>query len=387
MASKQDIKTVAARSKLQPRREPHWHRLSEGCYLGYRVMTVGKTGTWVARYRDRTTSKQITKAFGDYSEYPDSKRYDLASSAAVEWFTHLGRGGSATTYTVADAAKEFVKHVRSEHGEDSAKDTGSRLERLVLSDTKLSKVNLEDLVPGHMNTWRKGLLSPNKSTGKLKSKSTVNRDMSTLRAALNYAHRLGWVTSDHAWKVPLIPLKGATQRRGIYLSLEDRKKLVEHCATDLAPLVRCLTLLPLRPGVPASMRAGDFDARQGLLKISKDKAGKGRHLPLPPSVVEFFRTMARDKLPTAYLFTRADGSQWNKDAWKKPVKDAVNSAGLPEQSVLYSLRHSTITDLIVGGLDPLTVATLSGTSVAMIQKHYGHLIDSRAREGLGILAA
>lgn len=133
MASKQDIKTVAARSKLLPRREPHWHRISEGAYLGYRVMTTGKPGSWVARYRDRATGKQVTKALGDFSEHPDSKRYDLASSAAVEWFTHLGRGGSAKSYTVAEAAKEYITYTLSEHGEAAAKDMRSRVDRLVLS--------------------------------------------------------------------------------------------------------------------------------------------------------------------------------------------------------------------------------------------------------------
>ena len=297
MASKHDIKTVAARSKLEPRREPHWHRISEGAYLGYRVMTMGKPGSWVARYRDRTTGKQITKSLGDFSEYPDSKRYDLASSAAVEWFSHLGRGGSAQTYTVADAANEFVSHVRSEHGDESAKDTGARLDRLVLSVTSLSATALEYLIPGHLNAWKKCLLQPNRVTGKPRAKSTVNRDMSALRATLNHAHRLGWVTSDHAWKVPLTPLKGATQRRGIYLSLEERKRLVGCCQPDLAPLVRCLALIPVRPGVPAAIKVGDFDARQGLLKVSKDKSGRGRHLPLPASVVEFFREQAKNKLP------------------------------------------------------------------------------------------
>lgn len=149
MASKQDIKTVAARSKLEARREPHWHRVSEGAYLGYRVMTVGKPGSWVARYRDRGTGKQVTKSLGDFSEHPDSKRYDLASAAAVEWFTHLGRGGSVKSYTVADAAKEFVDYSRSEHGETSAKNVQQRVDRLV-APTTLVNVALEDLTPSHL---------------------------------------------------------------------------------------------------------------------------------------------------------------------------------------------------------------------------------------------
>ena len=44
-----------------------------------------------------------------------------------------------------------------------------------------------------------------------------------------------------------------------------------------------------------------------------------------------------------------------------------------------------ITDLIQSGLDTLTVAQLSGTSVRMIEKHYGHLTRDHARDALARL--
>jgi site-specific recombinase XerD len=50
------------------------------------------------------------------------------------------------------------------------------------------------------------------------------------------------------------------------------------------------------------------------------------------------------------------------------------------------LRHSTITDLVTGGLDLFTVAKISGTSVAMIEKHYGHLQREHARQALKMLS-
>lgn len=41
--------------------------------------------------------------------------------------------------------------------------------------------------------------------------------------------------------------------------------------------------------------------------------------------------------------------------------------------VAYSYRHTYITDALERGVDVATVAELVGTSVAMIQRHYGHL--------------
>jgi site-specific recombinase XerD len=86
------------------------------------------------------------------------------------------------------------------------------------------------------------------------------------------------------------------------------------------------------------------------------------------------------------LFARADGKPWDKDSWKGPNKDSARAAGLPEATTAYTLRHSTITDLVQGGLDLLTIAQVSGTSVAMIEKHYGHLQRKRAAEALAALA-
>jgi site-specific recombinase XerD len=102
------------------------------------------------------------------------------------------------------------------------------------------------------------------------------------------------------------------------------------------------------------------------------KAGKDRKIKLPPATAAVFETAAKGKLPTAPLFARADGKAWNKDAWKHPFRDAADAAKLPADATMYVIRHSTITDLVHGGLDLLTVAQISGTSVRMIEAHYGH---------------
>jgi len=123
-----------------------------------------------------------------------------------------------------------------------------------------------------------------------------------------------------------------------------------------------------------------------MLRIGKDKAGKDRKIKLPPATAELFVESAAGKPPTAPLLSRADGKAWDKDAWKGPVKEAARAADLPPETTAYTLRHSTITDLVHAGLDLLTVAQISGTSVAMIEKHYGHLRSDVAAQALAKLA-
>ena len=99
----------------------------------------------------------------------------------------------------------------------------------------------------------------------------------------------------------------------------------------------------------------------------------------------FFEAHARRKLPSAPLLARGDGKAWDKDSWKKPFRAAAGEAGLPNNITAYALRHSTITELVTGGLDLLTAAQVSGTSVEMIERHYGHLRADLAAAALATL--
>jgi site-specific recombinase XerD len=49
---------------------------------------------------------------------------------------------------------------------------------------------------------------------------------------------------------------------------------------------------------------------------------------------------------------------------------------------LYTLRHSWITTALTKGMSTLDVARLAGISIMMIEKNYGHLVASAARERL-----
>lgn len=385
------IDSVTSREKLKPRREPYWQRLRRGCYVGFRKMTADGVGAWLARARDEDTgpTKQRYESLGDFSVLPDHQRFDAAAKAAHHWFEHLGRGGSAGGVTVADACTRYVKHLRAHKTERAANDAEARFRNYVLNHKKLAATELTKLTPAQLETWRKALKDlPTRSGGRrgeLRSESTLNRDMTCFRAALNLAFLDGLVTSDFAWRSKLRPVKNADQRRELYLDRSQRLSFIESAPPDLAAFLRGLCQLPLRPGALAQLRVGDFDKCLQVLKIGQDKAGKDRRIKLPDVTATFFEEAGRGKLSTAPLLARADGKAWNKDAWKGPVKETALHAQLPEGTTAYTLRHSVISDLVHDGLDLLTVAQISGTSVAMIERHYGHLRSEVAASALARL--
>lgn len=393
MATK--IDSVTARNALKIQREPYWHRLSKGVYLGYRKMTTTAAGgSWILRAIDGSTGKQAYKALGDFSELADNLRFDAAQKAARVWSSHLDAGGSNGVLTVKQACDNYIVKLRDGKKEGAAKDAIGRFRRWVYSDVKLSNTPVMKLTPGMLNDWRNKIVkSPTipqdktKESTKARAASSINREMAVLKAALNLALEDGHATSDTAWKIKLKPIKDADKRRECYLDPGQRRKLIANAPADLAAYITALSLVPLRPGAVAALTVGHFDKRLGVLTVGKDKAGKDRKIGLPKSTAAFFAEQAKDKLPTAPLLARADGKFWNKDSWKDPFKEAARAAGLPVEAVAYNLRHSAITDLIaLHRLDTMTVAVLSGTSLPMIEKHYGHLLRDHAADALGKLA-
>lgn len=387
-----DLSRIGEREKLKPRNgnEPHWHRLRQGVYIGYRPSRKKAGGIWFARFYDAESNRNARKRLGDYGTLSGHDVFKQAKADAEAWAETVETGGerSRDMETVKDACEAYLKEKPGSIAEGVFR-------RHVYSDP-IAKVKLDKLRRHHLKAWRKRLENApalvtrtkkaEKKRMKERSKSTVNRDMVPLRAALGMVLKPGAPNTDAAWQEALRPFKGADKRRELYLDRDERKKLIDATCDEARPFVKALCLLPLRPGALAGLTVCDFDKRTRALTVGKDKNGNPRQLTMPQVIADFFEVQVKNKLPAASIFARTDGAAWNKDAWKNPVKDAVKAAGLPGAASAYTLRHSVITDLIRARLPILTVAQLSGTSVAMIEKHYGHLVRDDAEEALASIA-
>lgn len=385
------IDSKTKRAKLKARREPYWWQLRAGSHVGYRKVSEGE-GAWIAKWRDPATGKRHYRALGTILDTDSRSAFDEAKRQAAQWFDSLDSGVSPTVVTVKDICDQYVAHIQREGNEVKTARTMADFRRLVYAD-QLAAIELPKLRASHLEAWRDRISAKQTRVGrgkKLKgtprAPATVNRDIVPLRAALNRALSKRLVLSDLEWREALKPLAKADRRREIYLDLAQRKALLAAASDEVKPLLRGFCLLPLRPGALAALKVGDFNPRLHSLRVGVDKAGADRRIMVPPETSKFLAEQGKSKLPTAPLFTRADGSAWTKDTWKWPVKDAVVAAAMPLGTTAYTLRHSTITDLVTAGLDLLTVAQISGTSVAMVEAHYGHLRQHRAAQALAQLS-
>jgi len=381
------IDRVDVRTKLPLRRDPYWHRIAAGRYVGYRRMTRGTPGTWLARFYDGEGYEY--ESLGEFPALPEGERYDAARRAADEWFKHLDMGGSAKGGTVKAACEAYVEDRRLNKSEATALDAEGRFKRLVYDDP-IGRVQLDKLKPAHFSDWKRRVLDQSRRNDDKNPRGSFNRNAVSLKAALNLAHENRQVASNLAWKKELKAFskdedgKDVSRSRKLYLKPAERRKLIESASAEARPLLLAMNLQPVRPGDIPAAKVEDLDFDGRALRL----AGKTseRIVPLSAEAFSHFKECAKAKLPGAWLVSRADGSQWKKEAWRDEVAAARRKAKLPKVTVAYTLRHSLITDLMKGGLDIFHVAKLAGTSVAMIEKHYGHLQREHARSALEKLA-
>jgi hypothetical protein len=115
---------------------------------------------------------------------------------------------------------------------------------------------------------------------------------------------------------------------------------------------------------------------------------------LDEEAVTFFKSQAHGKDPAARPFTTADGQPWRCDQWAQEVRTAVSAHNEHAQRDLRvargasacSFRHARISELLqVYGVDPLTMAAQTGTSLRMIERTYFKFIRSAMLEKLASL--
>ncbi|GGC05088.1 hypothetical protein GCM10011494_24590 [Novosphingobium endophyticum] len=386
-----DLSTVKERDNLKARREPHWQRLSPGRYLGYRPSAREGAGTWIARAYDEDYRKYRFKRLGDFAALPSRKQFAAAKKEAEAFADLVESGGAAQKkiQTVADACRDYLTAISDDH-----RIAEGVFRRHVYSDL-LANVKLDKLRRHHLREWRRRLeeapavISRRKKgeqRTRARAKSTINRDMAPLRAALNKFLAHGKPGTDAAWQEALQPFRNANRRRLLYLDKDQRRSLLEHVDAEAAPFVRALCLLPLRPGAMAALTVGDFDKRTSELTTGTDKTGNVRRFVISPVAAALFAEQASDQIATVPLFRRANGDAWNRNTWGDAIESAAKAADLPDNTTAYTLRHSTITDLVREGLPLLTIGQISGTSVEMIEWHYSHLARDAAVKALGKLA-
>lgn len=211
-------------------------------------------------------------------------------------------------------------------------------------------------------------------------RSTANRTLTVLKAALNHAFHEGRIASDEAWR-KVKPFREADAAVVRFLSDDESRRIVNACDGAFRDLVRAALLTGCRYGELTKMCASDFSADAGTIAVRVSKAGKPRHVALTDEGRALFEGLTAGKTGKDAIFVRDDGEFWGPSHQQRPLDAATQRAKIVPAATFHILRHSYASALAMRGV-PMGViaAQLGHADTRMTEKHYAHLAPNYVAE-------
>lgn len=367
----------------------------------------------------RTPTIRYFESKGGYFTNHKQERFRLASGpddapngptylAALRKFGELMQVSTADTADQANTVRVVVD-LYGQHLERNGQDR--TLEILLQTCTsavaEFGDETFDQLKPVHVSNWLAKMASPRDHTHKTKTGGQAktrrvkwgptyqNMALRTLVAALNWAKGQGLI-SGHCLENPkAVTIRGRKRSRGaeVYVSPATWKKLIgrigatNHAFADLLRFVRGTGCRPseayhvearyYRPEDRCIVYPGHPAADEFAWKNAR-KSGKGRVIFLSAELVEIVERRIAEH-PTGPIFRSRHKERWSQEAVSVNLRWYAKRLDISPAPNLYGLRHSYATDWLLAGGSIKVLADLIGTSVAMLERHYAHLMVDKDR--------
>jgi integrase len=208
-------------------------------------------------------------------------------------------------------------------------------------------------------------------------RSSANRVLTILKAALNHAYDEGRVSNNSAWGRRVKPFRAVDVARLRFLTLSEAGRLINACDPDFRPLVRAALETGARYGELIALQAQDFNPDAGTLHVRRSKSGRDRHIVLTKEASAFFAQLIAGLAGDALIFRRASGGAWKPSQQGRPMQEASARARLRPLVNFHALRHTFCSLCVMNGVPLMVLAKNVGhVDTRMIEKHYGHLAPS-----------
>jgi integrase len=216
-----------------------------------------------------------------------------------------------------------------------------------------------------------------------------------LRQVLNRA--VGWRLLDYDPAKLGVP---NPSRRPKEMRPFDTWRQIEAVAAQLGPVYGPMFIFAaatgLRPSELFGLEQRDVDRQAGVVYVRRAYANgcikhtktrlSTRAVPLQAKALE-----ALDRLPASdnpILFPNMRGGRIDFRIFgRKHWRSAQSKAGIDPIRGLYDLRHTYATFALRAGVPVFAVSRFMGTSIAMIDRHYGHLANDSREHAVSLLDA
>jgi integrase len=394
-----------ARTRLKPRGMPYYRSLDKKLHLGYRRIKAN-AGTWWARHYKGGQEYDV-EAIGtadDLSPADGIKILDFwqAQAKARELMQRRAHAvaGKAGPLTVKDVVEDYLSFL--ETNRKSGRDAQYRAAAFIYPE--LGGIKVEELTTERLEKWHARLAKTaarlrttkeDQEAGKQKHRQTAddeeairrrrssaNRILTILKAALNRAWRRGKITSDNAWR-RVEPFENVEAARVRYLTIAEANRLTNACDAEFRSLVKAALQTGARYGELASMQVSDFNAKAGTVAVRQSKTGKPRHIVLTEEGIELFTGLIVGRTGNELLFQKSNGGRWAKSQQNRPMKAACKRAKIVPAISIHGLRHTWASLSVMAGVPLIVVAkNLGHSDTRMVEKHYGHMAPSYVAEAI-----
>jgi integrase len=400
-----NVDTKAARMRLPVQPKPYWRLVEPNLHLGYRRLKK-RPGSWIRR-RYLGNEEYRHEWIGHADDYGPADGQTILTFQQAQERCRGRPAAKAGPYTVRSALEDYFTRLEADGKSASARDLRKRAETSI--PPELLDRKADALTAGEINAWRTNLATqpPRARTGKnqrqnyrkfdssdpedvRQRQSTVNRQWTILRAALNNGFRNGKISSDAEWR-RVKPFKSVDKARADYLETAVAKRLINACTPDFRLLVHGALQTGCRLSELARLTAGDFHVAKrrneqgkqeeiGTVTVRRSKSGKARHVVLTDEGIQLFKRLTAGRSNGDLIFQN-NGLPWT--ATQRPMADACKQAGIKPAVSFHILRHTWASLAVMNGVPLLVVAkNLGHADTRMVEKHYGHLSQSYVNDAI-----
>jgi integrase len=196
--------------------------------------------------------------------------------------------------------------------------------------------------------------------------------MRALRQTLAAGVRYGYLRSNPAIAAGANPAPPPRSVRAYTLAELDA--LEAELGEAYGPLVPLVAATGLRPLEAALLERRGVDRTRRVLTVRGTKTtGSHREVPLTGRALDALAKLPR--LGPSPLFAAPDGGPLNLNNFRRREwRPAVEASGIATPARIYDLRSTFASNALAAGVTVFELAKVMGTSVAMIERHYGTLI-------------
>ncbi len=198
------------------------------------------------------------------------------------------------------------------------------------------------------------------------AKSTIDRELATLKAFFNMAIRDGKVDINPVTKVKLFKEDNKKER---ILTFDEIEKLLNECTGHLKPIVLIALNTGMRLREILYLKWSHIDISRKIIVViqANSKSRKTKKIPMNGKVIEALLGI-EDK--SEYVFCNPEtGEPYH--SIKTAFGKALKRAGL-EGVRFHDLRHTAATIMIMNGTDIVTVSKILGHSNIEMTMRYSH---------------